>query len=179
MSKSNGKICRITVELLSRHLQSEAIVEYGFRTLSFLSFVAVSVDLPVLQRVSMGNLDSNVGNAAKNGKKGEKVKVKRRKEAMLTKSTTRFMQEAEAVQLAVKALLKLTNPAGTITTTVRAVTSILLAVGNLCHNNLEGKLFIVSHTHNIKRFHLTGMCPSPPLPIACLLLLLLLLLLWF
>ena len=72
MSKSNGKICRITVELLSRHLQSEGVVEYGFRTLSFLSFVAVSVDLPVLQRVSMGNLDSNVGNAAKNGKKGEK-----------------------------------------------------------------------------------------------------------
>ena len=173
VSKSNGKICRITVELLSRHLQNEGIVEYGFRTLSFLSFVAVSVDLPVLQRVSMSTLDANKeAAAATTTKKGDDKQalalVKKQKQRtkdidsttnkalLLSKSTTQYMQDAGAVQLAVKALLKFTDPDGGITTTLRAVTSVFLAIGNLCHANLEGKLFIVSYTHNVKRFHLTG-----------------------
>ena len=157
VSKSNGKICRITVELLSRHLQNEGIVEYGFKTLSFLLFVAVSVELKVLQRASMGTSNANIANT-KNSK-GSRCKQEvatTRAEALFTKSTTQYMQEAEAVQLAAKALLGLTNPDGTITSTARAAASVLLAIGNLCHSNQEGKLFVVSHTHNIKRFHLTG-----------------------
>ena len=125
LSKSNGKICRTTVELLSRHLQNEGIVEYGFRTLSFLLFVAVSVELRALQHVRP--LDANKLNAKSSiedvDRRGMSI---RSANALHIKSTTQYMQEIEAVQLSVKALLKLTNPDGTITSTVRAVTSILL-----------------------------------------------------
>ena len=130
-------------------------MEYGFRTLSYLLFVAVSVDLRVLQRVSASDA-SKLKTKNNRGVVNQREVAERSTNTLHMKSTTQYMQEEEAVQLSARALLKLTDPDGTITTTVRAVTSILLAIGNLCHNNLEGKLFIVSHTHNVKRFHLTG-----------------------
>ena len=49
ISKSNGKICRIMMELLARHAGDIGISEYGFRTLSFVSFVSVVVELGPLQ----------------------------------------------------------------------------------------------------------------------------------
>ena len=151
------------MEQLARHAGDIGISEYGFRTLSFVSFVSVVVELgPLQESLAAAVAGQSRGDATKGGavvplaSRNKNVGMQRVPSMRNRQSTAEYLKQNDAIPLALRTIVGLLSKRDDLEHVASALSSVLQCIGNLMHNEMDDKIKLATWSHNVKVFHKSG-----------------------
>ena len=160
-SHVNGRLCRLLLQALGHFTHEMAICEYGLKSLAFVSYVAVTVELRrknTLHNKSMAlTLSASADGQTANNDPSRQLSL------TASKPTAQYLHDARALPLAIKLYIR-HSPSGAggvggsveEDLSVHALTSAFLAMGNLMYHHNPSKIAFLTHMHTQKLYYPNG-----------------------